>query len=163
MTDMRHNRSRLDLTVRVRHGFGDPNSGAPYKTERTFLDFVVDGTSLYDAVGRSHDLASVLWISPASRGEQNRAVRRLLLAEAGDASEGRVSLFVCPECGDLGCGAITAHLERNGATIVWRDLGYENNYEAGVDFAPYERFGPYFFDADTYVVSLQRVLDTKGG
>ena len=50
----------VELALRIRHGFGDPKSGAPYKAKRAFFDFVIDGTSLYDAVGQRRDLISVL-------------------------------------------------------------------------------------------------------
>jgi hypothetical protein len=119
--------SSFDLRPRVRDGFGDQRAGGPYKTERKFFDFVVDGVSLYDTLGRSRDLISALWNPPEVPSEGDRAIRRLLLADGGDASENRVSLFVCPECGDLGCGAITVRIERDDTGIVWRNIGYENN------------------------------------
>lgn len=40
------------------------------------------------------------------------AVERLVGEASGDLPDGRVSLYVCPECGDLRCGAVTARLRR---------------------------------------------------
>jgi hypothetical protein len=38
-------------------------------------------------------------------------------------------MYVCAECGDLGCGAVTAAVEVGDDKVVWRDFGYQNNYE----------------------------------
>ena len=150
--------ARLEFVPRVRHGFGDPGSDVPYKTERGFLDFVIDGVSLYDSIGSQRDLVSVLWNPPKVLAEANRAVRRLLLMEAGDASDGRVSLFVCPECGDLGCGAITARVEEGPLGIVWRDIGFENSYDLAIDLDSYANVGPFIFEPDVYAERLKALL-----
>jgi hypothetical protein len=34
-------------------------------------------------------------------------------------------LYVCPECGDIDCGAVTANIQDLGDRIVWKDFGYE--------------------------------------
>lgn len=41
--------------------------------------------------------------------------------------EGRASLYICAECGDMGCGGVTAVIERAADTVVWRDFGYQND------------------------------------
>ena len=74
--------------------------------------------------------------------------------EPGDASEGRVTLFVCPECGDLGCGTITIRIDEGADEIVWRDFGYENNCEGVVDRAPFSSLGPFHFDRQEYEEQL---------
>lgn len=86
------------------------------QTPRRFLDYVVDGESLYERHG--FDL-----ITPFGWGvaeEDERAARRLLRKEPPDI-EDRVALYVCPEDGDLLCGALTAVIDRNGTDIVWRE------------------------------------------
>jgi hypothetical protein len=57
------------------------------------------------------------------------AVDRLLLTSEADFPNERRSLFVCAECGDLGCGAVTLSVTRVGGKVVWSDFGYENTYE----------------------------------
>jgi hypothetical protein len=150
--------SSLDLRPRVRDGFGDQRSGAPCKTEKKFFDFVIGGVSLYDTLGHSRDLISALWNPPVVPSEGDRAIRRLSLADSGDASENRVSLFICPECGDLGCGAITVRIERDDTGIVWRDIGYENNYEPTVDLDSFATLGPFIFEPHVYVPKLEALF-----
>lgn len=115
-------------------------------TQREYLDFVVDGVSLSEKVGG--DLASCLgWLIP---DENARAVRRLLLEEPADFPNDRRSLYVCPECGDLGCGAVSVVIEAAGSRIIWRDFGFENNYEDEVVSSWYAGVGPLVFNKTEY-------------
>jgi hypothetical protein len=83
------------------------------------LDFVVDGESVYERHGA--DLISPLGWLPEDADEQ--AAARLLRRAPPDAGD-RVSLYVCPECADLACGAITALIDRRGRDIVWTGLAF---------------------------------------
>src|SRR3954447_7641655 len=87
------------------------------QTPRSFLDFQVDGASLYDAIGE--DLISCFGWLPAE-GEAHFAAQ-LLLEQPPDL-DGRVPIYVCPECADNYCGAITAVIERKGDKTLWRDV-----------------------------------------
>lgn len=97
--------------------------GGGGKTQRDYLDFIVDGQPLSEKIGG--DLASCLgWFVPA---ENIKSVNRLLLKEPADLPNNRRSLYVCAECGDLECGAVTAVIERSGDKIIWRDFGFQSN------------------------------------
>ncbi len=99
-------------------------AGTSSKHARRFRDFVVDGVRLSTWVA---DQVTVFgWDSPE---EQLRAVERLSGTAPPDMPSGRVSLYVCPECGDLGCGASGVFVERTSDSVVWRDFAYENNYD----------------------------------
>jgi hypothetical protein len=118
--------SILKLAPLIREGTQCANGTS--KSERHFLDFVVDGESLWEAlVGERHGMVSIL-CAEYSADETAKAVGRLILNEKADLPNDRRSLFVCSECGDLGCGAITAVVERQGETITWKAFGYENTY-----------------------------------
>jgi hypothetical protein len=91
------------------------------QTARRFLDFMIDGTSLYESHGM--DFISVLgWLSP---DDDEQAAERLIL-KAGPELDGRVALYICPECGELDCGAITAKIEREGDELVWREMSFSS-------------------------------------
>jgi len=127
--------SLLELTPLIREG--TQNANGTSKSERHFLDFVVDGQSLWEALGERHDMVSILW-AECSADETAKAVGRLLLNEKADLPNDRRSFFVCSECGDLGCGAITAGptkisigvraafsgitLPRSGPLLAWVQL-----------------------------------------
>ena len=130
-------------------------SGRGSQIKRAFFDFVVDGVSLYEELGRRSDLISTIWIDPPmSREEQQRAIRRMVTLEPGDLPNGRVSLYVCPECGDLGCGAISVQIDVTGDKIRWSDFGYENNYEHHVERDSDSSVGPFDFSRPVYETTL---------
>ena len=128
--------SILELRWRVRTGGGG-------RTERRYLDFIVDGVSLLDRLGHSEEQVSPLgcWSDDSERD----SIEQLLSAP------GRVPLYVCAECGDLGCGAITALIERGSDGFVWRDFGFQNGRdEDTVDLDSYRGVGPFMFNKTDY-------------
>jgi len=125
------------------------------QSPRRFLDLVIDGESLYDKVG---DFISPLgWQSDS---ENRKAVDRFLRRTESDFPGNRMSIFICPECGDLGCGAVSAVIEREGGNIVWRDFGYQNNYDDAVHREDLEDLGPFTFNATEYYNEFIKALET---
>ena len=127
--------SSLELHWRVRPGGGG-------RTERRYLDFVVDGISLYDRL-RAGDRVTALgcWL-PDSEREHIEQLR---------SASGRVPLYVCAECGDFGCGAVTVQVERTPEGFVWRDFAFENNYDDTMkDADSYRSVGPFLFNKTEY-------------
>ena len=103
---------QFELEWRSRHA-------GPMQTPRRFLDYIVDGESLYDQF--DFDL-----ISPLGWGlAENSAARRLLQKLPPDVDD-RVAVYVCPEDADLFCGSITARIRRDGDDIVWTDLAHSS-------------------------------------
>jgi hypothetical protein len=145
----------LELTPLVRAGEQYPNG--TFKSERHFLDFIVKGQSLWEALGKRHDMVSIL-CAEYSADETAKAVNRLLLREKANLPNDRRSMFVCSECGDLGCGAITAVVEKQGETITWKSFGYENTYEDKVGLDDYRTLGPFTFNAAAYERTLLQAL-----
>ena len=148
--------SILKLTPLIREGTQYANGTS--KSERHFLDFVVDEKSLWEALAERHDMVSIL-CAEYSSDETAKAVGRLLLNGKADLPNDRHSFFVCSECGDLGCGAITAVVERQGETITWKAFGYENAYEDKILLDAYSTVGPFMFDATAYERTLAQAMD----
>ncbi len=148
--------SILKLTPLIREGMQCTNGTS--KSERHFLDFVVDGESLWEALGERHDMVSIL-CAEYSADETAKAIGRLLLNEKADLPNDRRSVFLCSECGDLGCGAITAVVERQGETITWKVFGYENTYDDKILLDAYRTVGPFTFDATDYEHTLLQAMD----
>jgi hypothetical protein len=98
------------------------------RTPREFIDVLVDSKRLLDRVGwEGADLVTPLgWGVLAS---QRSAIRQLQRDEPTSLASGRVLLFVCPECGDIGCGAIAVRIKRSGSDVTWSDFARENGYE----------------------------------
>jgi hypothetical protein len=109
-----------------------------------YADFVVNGLALSTRAGRKSDLVGVLGWGDAAA--QDAAVARLLLEWRADTPTERVALYVCKECGDLGCGALSVRVERRANVVTWSDFYYEG---ADATFAANNRLledlGPYHF------------------
>ena len=116
-------------------------------TARHFLDFAAGGRSLRaESSAATSDLITGLWLGAKEPGFST--IQRLLGQAEPDAPHGRVTLYVCPECADLGCGAITVVLTIEASCVTWSDWGYQNNYEDEV--FPIDGPGDLSFDAAQY-------------
>jgi hypothetical protein len=123
--------------------------GSAFKSVRTFCDFVIDGQSLADILRtRGFDLISVLWID-APENLCREATQRLLRLQDADGLNDRRTLYICSECGDIGCGAIAVLVESDAETFTGKEFGYENNY-AGVSHEKLKDLGPFVFSRDEY-------------
>ena len=81
-----------------------------------FLDYVIGGRSFYELHGR--DRVSVLgWGIPE---QEERSAGRLLTGAAD--LDGRTAIAICPEDGDLLCGAISAKIIISGEEVQWTEL-----------------------------------------
>ena len=67
-------------------------------------------------------------------------------------------LFVCSECGDIGCGAITFRLTETDTTITWSDFGYDDSFEAT---SPYKNIMPFCFNKNDYAKLFMDLLSRE--
>lgn len=144
------------LAPAIRTGAVSP--GGSHRMHRDFLDFVVDGRPL---LFRLADLDAVSPLaSDIPPAILTDSVRGLLLEAEAPLEGGRHVIYGCPECDDLGCGAVTAVIERDGDDIVWRDFAWQTDDSADLDFNGYRGIGPYRFRGDRYRAELERLLRT---
>jgi len=127
------------------------------QTPRSFLDFEVSGLSIYsELVTRKFDYVSCLgW---ADIIYEKKARSRLLLKEPAEMPKDRVGLYICPECIDPMCGAITISISEDDEKIVWSELAYDNGWSLEPEMYVYqalEGLGPYYFDKAEYVKTIQ--------
>lgn len=154
----------LRLVPAVRHARDQPDGGR--RARREFLDLVIDGASLGDALrvyastGVMADIASVL-VTNWPGGFPAEDVMVLLGDRRPALADGRVPLYVCAECGSLGCGVVTVKVERTEDLVVWRDLGWQTDYDPYVDVEPYRDLGPFRFDRSSYETILRSLV--RGG
>ena len=119
------------------------------------VDFLVEGQSLlHRLVKQDGGHGDFMGCFVRSLSEQNYKKRELLLSGApAETDEGRVLLYVCPECGDIRCGAYAARVRLQPGAVEWFDFAYENGYEPG---RPILEVGPFTFDAANYVQVITR-------
>jgi hypothetical protein len=89
-------------------------------------------------------------------------VSRLLLDSPSELTDGRHLLYGCPECGDLGCGGVTAEITIDSTGVTWQDFGWQTNYDPEVDRDWFGEFGPYRFELPEYRAALQQVVSNIG-
>ena len=113
-------------------------------------DFHISGRPLVSRVERmGQDLVPV---TGNFEGPIENALRGRLLDEGmGDLPSGRVALYVCPLCGDLGCGALAVRVVRDGPDIIWQDFAMEDDAQAVREI---DRLGPFRFDFEQYKHAL---------
>jgi hypothetical protein len=128
--------------------------GGGGQSERHFLDFVIDGILLQERLKTTY-ITELGWLSSQSA---EKAVGRLLRKEPPDLPDGRQSLYVCPECADLGCGTVSIVIERIFDEIVWKDFGFQNSYMPEVDYEDYDGIGPFAFNATEYYETMSSAL-----
>ena len=131
------------------------------KTPATYLDFTIDGDPLFSDLqpraGGGLDFAGV--IQDSWPIESVAAIERLLGEAPGDLPDGRLSLYTCPECGDLGCGAVTARLHLEDDMVTWQHLGWQADYEDEISaLCDDEAFPDLTFTRDSYERVLREQL-----
>ena len=129
-------------------------AGGRNSQQRYTHDFVVDGLSLAKACEAGmRDLVGCIDALDASMNY--RSISELVMTEGMPK---RVQLFECPQCGDIGCGAITVRIEQREDIWVWEDFRYENNYDSSMT-VHYPKVGPFYFAAEQYEGLLRGVMD----
>jgi hypothetical protein len=147
---------------------------SPPRFRLHYWDFVIDGRPLRellehaDPADRELDRAGLGPVGenvpvlvhnwPVARLSIGEA-RALLGLEPSELANGRVVLYVCPSCGDLGCGAVTARVERTAQTVAWSDFGWDVGCDDDEDEIRFPG-GPFVFDRDQYDAELGRFVET---
>lgn len=142
------------------------------------LHVSVDGMSIVD---RATALNPHLWgnvpvvsvadsASPAYSAMAVRALARP--GERGEDSaglaEGRIALYGCAICGDLGCGSITVAVSRVGSPsgspmVRWEQVRFEDGLTPAAEMPDLSAIGPFTFDAARYDAVLAEAVDTLRG
>ena len=123
--------------------------GSSSKTKRTSINFILDGESLLETLSKAIEGHSdYMGCFVNGFEDENRKISNMFTCAAKpDLNDGRVLLYICPECGDIGCGAYGARIIKSNNQYVWQDFAYVNGYEDAVDI---EGIGPFYFNANEY-------------
>jgi hypothetical protein len=139
-------------------------NGQGRHAERSFLDFQIDDQQLGPLIAAragltdlANEYVSVL-VTNWPAGFPASAVMQLLGTAGSSLPDGRTPLYVCAECGGLGCGAVTAVIERDDDAVIWHSLGRQTDYDSFVDYGPFRDLGPYRFHVTTYDAALRELL-----
>jgi hypothetical protein len=123
------------------------------------LDFVVSGRSLFKELRRrGYDVVPRLGSKLVPVDTETRDL--LFLEREGNTPTGRVGLYGCRLCGQLGCGVVSARIKREGAEISWSEFAWETN--CADHFLTLENLGPYRFREAEYRRAILNPLQSSG-
>lgn len=110
------------------------------QTPREYFDFLIDGASLKSLLNyQNADL-----ISPFGWGDKKYQVQLIdefRLKNKPEITSGRTMVYICPECGDIYCGAITVKIHKEDDKIIWSDFAFENGESVNIeDFKSINKF-----------------------
>lgn len=144
------------LTLGYGHRPGEKSGDFPSKTERKYVDFIISGQSLKHIIGDfpSDRIGIFGWIP--DRWYENDRIDEFLGLIPTELTTGRTSFYVCPECGDIGCGAITAKIKVTDKQVIWHEFGHETNYSEP-DLTSHQEIGPFTFEKVTYVKTFEQL------
>ena len=119
---------------------------------RVSVDFTVNGVSLLLLLAKGS--ADMMGCFVQGLSEANGAALVSLLGSRHDSDgDGRTLLYLCPECGDIGCGAYAVNIKANEGQVTWSDFAYVNGYGPA---SPLLNIGPFRFDRGEYLDVVER-------
>lgn len=135
------------------------------------LDFVIDDRPLRESLSELevtpqsvHGVSGTDFLSIADGAWPEAAassLRQLAGTEPRDENNwplepGRLPLYVCPMCGDLGCGALTVAVRSDAPAdrTIWSDFRVEDGFVDHRGGFPLGALGPFHFDTNAYRETL---------
>lgn len=129
--------------------------GGTNRTERHYLDYQIDGQS----IRRLLPVTTAEMISPfgwmENRLYDRDHIEQLTLVRPSHLKTGRVCLYVCPECGDIDCGALTVDIVDSGDQLIWRLFANETGYQGIMEHYP--NVQPITFNKADYMRTFMRL------
>jgi hypothetical protein len=125
------------------------------QTPRGYFDFFVSGRSLRTILNIENDDLITPFGWGANKEYDKHVLNVFRLKEKSELDSGRVMIYVCPECGDIDCGAITATIKDYGDRIIWSEFGYETNYGGLTE--TYDQIKPIEFDRTSYFSAFSKI------
>lgn len=96
------------------------------------------------------------WGAPTWTAE---TLRRLRLEDDRLLGGEREPLYVCPECGELACGAVTVRITASRGVVRWAEFAFESS-DLPEDREPIAGIGPFAFEFQAYRRALETAPDS---
>lgn len=132
------------------------HTGKTVQSERKYFDFIVSGISMKTLL----NVEDIDLITPLGWGNQEyeqEIIKEFIGERQSQIASGRLVLYVCPECGDIGCGCISVDLEITEDKVVWKNFGYENDQD-DIDFESYKEVHAIEFEKKNYMHMFKSLL-----
>lgn len=141
-------KDQLTFEQKSREGFNNQPTGVS-KSERNYFDFIISEKSLGELLGmdKLDMIGNFGWTE--NREYENEQISEFLKEKKPTLETDRNMFYVCAECVDIGCGAITGKISESENQIIWSEFAYENNYEE-YNLTEYKEIGPFVFNKVDY-------------
>jgi len=96
---------------------------------RQYLDFIISGQPLREYLEEKNNSNVTPFGFFSNVEEQKRALRELKFQQKTQLKENRVELYICEDCGDIGCGSITTEIKDLRDKIIWKNFAFQNNLD----------------------------------
>ncbi|NGZ74437.1 hypothetical protein [Saccharibacillus alkalitolerans] len=126
-------------------------------------EFLIDGEPLYPKIRQLYpNLDEIGCLGWGPETLQQTRIDRLLLTGDADFPDDRRSLYLCPACGDLGCGAVSIRIERADGRFVWSAFAEESADGSQAAPTPLPGIGPFYFEEDAYMKTIRSAYGLGG-
>jgi len=98
-------------------------------SDRQYLEFIVSGQPLHEYLGVKEQSRVTPFGFFPDKKEQKRALREFRFQQRSLLIDNRVELYICEDCGDIRCGAITTKIIDEGDKIIWAQFATQNDPE----------------------------------
>jgi hypothetical protein len=102
--------------------------------DKQYAEFMISGESLKNYLGIPED-KTVTSIGFFENKELEKiALNEFRLKQKTRLLGGRVELYICDDCGDIGCGSVTVKIIDGGDEIIWSDFAYQSSSDEVVEY-----------------------------
>ena len=126
-------------------------------SDRKYLDFIISGKSLRDYLGIKNKSSVTPFGFFPNQEQQNKALKEFRLQQKTQLPGNRVELYICENCGDIGCGSITTQITYINNRIIWTKFAYQNNADEIGEIINVE---PIEFDTQNYFKAFSAVRES---
>jgi hypothetical protein len=122
-------------------------------------DFFINKKRLSDILKVRDPITPFGWLGTTQvpRADLEDCFARMLLGSApSDLRADRIPLFICGECADYGCGAITCTVTLSDTMVEWSDFGWDVTYEEETNRLDDLLSHHFYFDRVSYEAVFQR-------
>jgi len=135
----------------------EARSGNWVRTGRTYLDFLISGDSLKNIleISDSELIGTLGW--SGSMEVETKKVNELIGLEKSELESGRTCLYVCPECGHIGCGSVTVKIVYDQNIIIWKEFGWETD-RGKPNLKEFKHISPLKFKRLEYMAVFEKLM-----
>ena len=125
--------------------------------DRKYIDFIIDGVPLSELLGGvGYNIGKFGWGNNIKF--ELSELEDFKTAHKSRLDNGLFSIYVCPECGDEGCGAIMFEIKMTESTVIWDNFVWGDGYHESEE-NPHERIDikPIIFNKNEYYTSISEL------